>query len=221
MKFEQKISCIIPAYNESSNIGRVLKVIQNINWIDEIIIVDDCSEDETLAEVQKHGLKNLRTFRHKQNLGKGAAMATGIKAAKHDLFLFLDSDLLNLKEEHILKILSPIVFTKEADLSLGVFALKKLKENTSTKFANRMFPAITGQRAVWRDKLPPLDKIAKSRYGVDLLITKHIPRGRRAVVKLDNLAQVKKEEKTDVLFEAVKSRIKMYQEVLKIAKKFD
>jgi len=214
VKFEQKISCIIPAYNEETNIGRVLSVIKKIDWIDEIIVVDDASVDKTSEAVKNHRLKNLSLVCHKTNLGKGAAMATGVGAAKYNMIVFIDSDLLGLTELHLLQILSPIIFTCAADLSLGVFALKNLGENTTTKFANRMFPSITGQRAIWKKSLPDLDKLSKSRYGADLLITKNVPKSRRAVVKLNGLAQVKKEEKTDIAMEAFKARIKMYKEVV-------
>lgn len=213
MKFEQKISCIIPAYNEETNIGRVLKVLKKVKWIDEIITVDDASNDKTSEVVRNHRLSNLRLIHHEKNMGKGAAMVTGVRNAKHNLILFVDSDLLGLTELHLLQILSPIIFTLEADLSLGVFALKNLGKNTTTKFANRMFPAITGQRAIWKKSLPELEKLSASRYGADLLITKNVPKPRRAVVKLDGLSQVKKEEKTDVVMEAFKARFKMYKEV--------
>jgi len=218
MKFEQKISCIISAYNEEKNLSRVLGAIKDLKWIDEILVVDDASEDKTLEIAQSFKLKNLKIIKHAKNRGKGAAMATGAKLAKHNLLLFLDADLVGLKEEHLLKILSPIIFTREANLALGVFGLKKLNVRTGTKFANRMFPSITGQRAIWRKFLPPLQRLQKSRWGADLLITKNIPRKQRAIVKLNGLAQVRKEEKTDLVMEAIKARIKMYQEVTRVLK---
>jgi glycosyltransferase involved in cell wall biosynthesis len=216
MKIDQPISCIIPAFNEAGYIDKVLDVVDKIDWIDEIIVVDDASSDRTPDVVKAH--KKIKLVVHQQNKGKGAALATGAKTAKHDLLLFLDSDLVGLKAEHILKILAPIIFTKEADLVLGIFALKHMREHTSTKIANWSVPAITGQRAIWRKSLPPMERIEKSRYGVDLLITRHIPRPRRAVIELDGLAQVKKEQKSNDFVEIVKSRFRMYKEVLKILK---
>ncbi len=216
MKIDQPITCIIPAFNEAGYIDKVLDVVDKIDWIDETIVVDDASSDRTPDVVKAH--KKIKLVVHQQNKGKGAALATGAKAAKHELLLFLDSDLVGLKEEHILKILSPIIFTREADLVLGIFALKHMREHTSTKIANWSVPAITGQRAIWRKSLPPLERIERSRYGVDLLITRHIPRPRRAVIELDGLAQVKKEQKSNDFVEIVKSRFRMYKEVLKILK---
>lgn len=217
MKLNQPISCVISAYNESAYIEAVLDVVTKLDWIEEIIVVNDASDDRT-PEILSGYKGKIKIITHKENLGKGAAMVSGIKAAKYDLFLFLDADLVGLKKEHILKILSPIIFTREADLSLGVFALKQLREHTSTKIANWSVPAITGQRAIWRKNLPSLERIEKTRYGVDFLITRHVPKIRRKVVKLDGLAQVKKEQKQNDFVKVAKSRFRMYKEVLKILK---
>ena len=218
MKLNQPISCIVPAYNEAAYIEKVLDIITKLRWIEEVIVVDDASDDRT-GEILKRYAGKIKIITHKQNFGKGTAMVSGIRAAKHNLLLFLDADLIGLKEEHILQILSPVIFTKRADLSLGVFGLKQIRKHTSTKLASWSVPAITGQRAIWRKSLPPLDRIAKARYGVDLLITRHIPKPRRSVVELDGLAQVRKEEKQNDLVRVVKSRLKMYREVLRILKK--
>lgn len=214
MKFNRPISVIIPAFNEEKNIGRVLKALKNIDWIDEIIVVDDASTDKTYEAAQKIKMKNLIIEKNHFNLGKGGALTKGIKKAHHNLLLFLDADLVNLKEEHLLKILAPIIFTREADLVLGVFGIKKLHQNAATKIANRALPSITGQRAIWRKNLPPLNKMAKSRYGVDYLITKSVPKNRRRIVKLEDLSQKIKEEKGD-LIKALTLRIKMYQQIFR------
>lgn len=215
IKIEEKISVVMPAYNEAKNIGRVLNVLKETKFIDEIIVVDDGSNDQTAKIVETIKDKRLRLVLHKENLGKGAAMATGIRKAKNKLLLFLDSDLVGLKQEHMLKILSPIAFTGEADLSLGVFSLKKLHKSPSTKVANRIFPGISGQRAIYKKFLPPIEKIQKSRYGVDLLITRSVSKKRRAIVVLEGLSQVIKENKSPDPVEVIASRIKMYQEVSK------
>jgi len=218
IRIEENISAIIPAYNEAKNIGRVLKLLKDCKFIDEIIVVDDGSTDRTGIVAREAGDRRLRIITHGQNQGKGAAMATGISASNNDLLLFLDSDLVGLKEEHILKILSPIVFSREADLSLGVFGLKKWHKYTGTKFFNRIFPGISGQRAIYKKSLPPIEKIMQSRYGVDLLITRHVSKSRRAIVTLEGLSQVIKENKSPDPVEVIASRIKMYQEVSKTLK---
>lgn len=218
IKIEQKVSAIIPAYNEAKNIGRVLKVLGDCDFIDEIIVVDDGSNDKTSEIALNLNDRRIRLIRHKENQGKGSAMGSGISAAQNQLLLFLDSDLVGLKKEHILKILSPVVFSREADLSLGVFSLKKWHKYTSTKIANRVWPGISGQRAIYKKFLPPMDKIRMSRFGVDLLITRHVPKTRRTIVVLEGLTQVVKESKSPDPVDVIRNRITMYQEVSKTLK---
>lgn len=217
MKINQPISIIVKAFNEGKNVSRVLKSLVPLEFIDEIIVVDDGSTDDTAEMVKSFISPKVKLVSHEVNQGMGAAMATGIESAKSDLLLFLDADLIGLKEEHLLAILSPIIFTKKADLVLGVFALKKMSKDPSTKLANRFLPMITGQRAIWRKSLPPINEIKESRYGADLLIARNVPKKRRAVVKLDELSQVTKEKKAGTDFTAaIKARIKMYREVIQV-----
>lgn len=215
IKISEPISVIISAFNEEKNIGRVLKVLDKIDWIDEIIVVDDASSDKTGEVAKTYPVKYIR---HPENQGKGGAMATGIRASKHDLLLFLDADLVGLQEEHLLLILSPICFTKEADLSLGVFGLDEIK---TTNIMNKAFPSISGQRAIRKKFLPPIDQLALQRYGVDYFITNNVPKDRRTITTLHNLTQVMKEEKYKNVMEGVKKRIKMYQEILKTMKELN
>ncbi|MCX6809241.1 MAG: glycosyltransferase family 2 protein [Candidatus Berkelbacteria bacterium] len=217
MKINQPISVIVKAYNEEKNIARVLKVIGQISWIDEIVVIDDGSQDKTADVVLGFKSSKIRLVQHKKNQGMGGAMATGIKASRNNLLLFLDADLIGLKESHLLRLLAPVLFTREADLALGVFGLKRLSKDAGTKIANRFLPMITGQRAIWKKSLPPVSKIAKSRYGADLLIARHVSKERRAVVKLDGLSQVTKEKKAGGdLVKIFRARFIMYQEVSRV-----
>ena len=91
MKTNQKIFIVIPAYNESSVIGSVIKEIK-INGYRDIIIVDDGSTDHTANIAKRQG---TMTIRHILNRGKGAAAKTGIEAAKilkADIVVTMDGD---------------------------------------------------------------------------------------------------------------------------------
>lgn len=91
---ELSVSAIIPAYNEARGIEAVLRVIQQIDCLAEIIIVDDGSEDDTLEIVGQLALLNpkLSIIRHESNLGKGQAIFTGWRAAHSACLLFIDAD---------------------------------------------------------------------------------------------------------------------------------
>ena len=88
------LSVVIPVYNEVENIGEILKRVQSTNLAQEIIVVDDGSQDGTRATLQQlDGKTNIRVILHEKNQGKGAAVVTGMKAAAGDILLIQDADL--------------------------------------------------------------------------------------------------------------------------------
>jgi len=92
----KRISVIIPAYNEEKRIGKVLQRIPE--FVDEVIVVDDGSNDRTSEVARKFGVEVIRLER---NEGKGKAMSEGIKAANGDIIVFMDADGQHRPEEII------------------------------------------------------------------------------------------------------------------------
>jgi len=89
-----KLSIVIPCYNEASTIEQVLIAVRATKYEKEVIVVDDCSTDQTqhLLKNELAGLVDIY-IRHQNNLGKGAALKSGFKSATGDLVLIQDSDL--------------------------------------------------------------------------------------------------------------------------------
>jgi len=84
-----KSIAIIPCFNEAENIHNVVK--ETHSFVDEVIVVDDGSRDSTSAQASNADF----VLRHEINLGKGAAMKTGVEAAKMrnaDILIFIDGD---------------------------------------------------------------------------------------------------------------------------------
>jgi glycosyltransferase involved in cell wall biosynthesis len=86
---DKKISVIIPAFNEEGSIGEIVERIQLIVSHAEIIVVDDGSEDATANVARDAG---AIVFSHPYNIGNGAAIKSGIRAATGDILVFMDGD---------------------------------------------------------------------------------------------------------------------------------
>ncbi|MBI4120203.1 MAG: glycosyltransferase family 2 protein [Parcubacteria group bacterium] len=95
-----KLSILIPAFNEEKTIEAVLEKVaaQDFGgWSKEIIVVDDGSTDSSKIKIQNSKLQfkiqNLRLIVHDKNRGKGAAIRTGVKEADGDAVIVQDADL--------------------------------------------------------------------------------------------------------------------------------
>jgi len=89
-----KLSVIIPVYNEVESIQTILKRVQDTKLVHEIVIVDDGSKDGTRDVLKElDGKDGLRVILHEKNQGKGAAVRTGMAAAKGEVLLIQDADL--------------------------------------------------------------------------------------------------------------------------------
>jgi glycosyltransferase involved in cell wall biosynthesis len=90
---EHGCTIVVPAYNEAQSIGRVLDQLEEVTASDpreyEILVVDDGSQDATADLVLQRGIGLLS---HSSNVGYGAALKTGIRRARYDRIVIIDSD---------------------------------------------------------------------------------------------------------------------------------
>jgi glycosyltransferase involved in cell wall biosynthesis len=101
MRKIKKLSIVIPAYNEARTIHLILNKVGEVMLINgiekEIIVVNDCSTDDTEAVLKQyaegHPDLSLQIFHHEINKGKGAALHTGIAKASGDVLIIQDADL--------------------------------------------------------------------------------------------------------------------------------
>jgi len=89
-----KISVIMPVYNEEKTIREIVKRVHATGIVDEIVIVDDGSQDNTRAILaEMDGKDGVRVVLHAGNQGKGAAVRTAIQNATGDVLIIQDADL--------------------------------------------------------------------------------------------------------------------------------
>lgn len=129
-KLGQKVSVIIPAYNEAANIGRVL---EKIGREYEIIVVDDGSSDETPDVARKHGAKVIS---YRENRGKGYALKRGIAESRGNILVFLDGDGQHNPVE-IPKLAAPIIAGK-VDIVIGARSSKIRGRGPIRRLTNRI-----------------------------------------------------------------------------------
>lgn len=110
------LSILIPAYNEEKTIQRILDKVRDVelvgNFSKQLIIVDDCSTDNTEKIIQEYVARfpdsDISYFKHDVNRGKGAALHTGIENATGDYIVIQDADL-EYDPQELNLLLKPVV----------------------------------------------------------------------------------------------------------------
>ena len=166
----QKVSVIIPAYNEEDTVAQVVNVIKKVSFVDEILVVNDGSTDDTESQAINSG---ARVITHETNKGKGEALYTGYKNAECDVIAFIDADIHNLTSKKVEAMIMPILEGK-TDITKTKFARAsgRVTELTAKPLLNFFFPEISfeqplsGQFAARKEVLKKIN--FEKDYGVDV-----------------------------------------------------
>lgn len=137
---KERVSVIIPAYNEEPRIGAVLSAVSSSDLVDEIIVVDD-STDKT-SQVAR-SFSKVKVIRNQRNLGKTQAVLKGAKAAQREIILLLDADIANLKTEGVEAMIVPVLEDR-ADMTISY----RMGQPFFNKYIIWAQPFVSGERCL-------------------------------------------------------------------------
>lgn len=192
-----KLSIIIPAYNEGKTIHFILDKIKKVQLLQnlekEIIIVNDFSNDDTEDAINRYVLDNkdlnIQYFKHEYNKGKGAALHTGINKATGEYLIIQDADLEYDPEEYNL-LLKPII-NGFADVVYGSRFMggnphrvlfywhtigNKFLTNLSNMFSNLNLTDMETCYKLFNTKIIQNVKLKENRFGFEPEVTAKISR---------------------------------------------
>ena len=186
---DKMVSAIIPAHNESRTICGVIEPLLGNCLIDEIIVVDDGSTDETAKRARSMGIKVISL---QGSRGKAAAMSRGVRAAHNEIVFFCDADIIGLTPEMVTRIVTPVV---SGDCGMYV-AVRGRK----TYWANRLLrytPILGGERALTRTLWNRVPGTYKKNFQIEIALNffaKYLGH-RMGFTVVRGLSQVIKEKK--------------------------
>lgn len=158
MSADRSVAVIVPAYNEEATVGEVVDVAKAASLVDDVIVVDNGSSDDTGQVAADHG---ARLVSHSEG-GKGQAMAAGVAATDADVIVFLDADLIGLRPDHVDRLARPVL-EGEAGMSCGLFDRGRLLNPIFL----HLLPQLTGERALRRELFESLEPEATAGYKVE------------------------------------------------------
>lgn len=208
----KSVAIIIPAYNEAPRIGAVLDVVCSYSREKRIVVIDDGSRDSTYETAKRYNNVE-KIIRHEKNLGKGAALQTGINYIKDSpLWLFLDADLINLDHCHLDQLLLPLEEDSKVGMSIGMLVSKNKK---NVNLAQKYFSILNGQRGLADFFVKSLPSLTWARFGVEVFLSNIAKLNNIPVVKptLNDVTHYTKEEKYGFIH-GFPYRLRMYKECL-------
>ncbi|MDO8886529.1 glycosyltransferase family 2 protein [Candidatus Oleimmundimicrobium sp.] len=171
-----KIVALIPAYNEGERIAKTVESLKKVSSITRIVVVDDCSTDDTAKKASEAGAE---VFGLEENMGKGGALNKALKGLDYDILLLIDGDLSESASEAC-KILEPVI-DGSADMTIadfpkpdkkGGFGLVKglARWGIWKLTGTQMNEPLSGQRAIRRNVIESINKFSGG-FGVEVGMT--------------------------------------------------
>lgn len=181
------VAVIVPARDEVATIGAVVSAIARSAFIDELLVVNDHSSDDTATVAAHHGARVLTLARPS---GKGAAMAAGLAATTSEIVVYLDADVLSPLGDFVARLIEPLLDVEEIQLVKGYYERPlhdmpsgggRVNELAARPILSLLYPGLgeirqplAGETAARRGALEAID--FETGYGVEIALLIDIAR---------------------------------------------
>lgn len=197
----QRIGVCVPARNEAATIAWVIDVaarLREVGFVDELLVVDDGSDDTTASEARAAGASVLA---NPHGPGKGEALRTAVSATDSDIVVFLDADVTNFTPRFVTDLVEPLLHHPRTQLVKATYRRSlngrpgeggRVNELIARPLLRRFFPPLAGitqplagECAVRRATLD--DLTLADGYGIEigLLIDVYLRGGIPAIAEVD------------------------------------
>ena len=209
-----KYSCVITAFNENPRILDVLKVATKIKNVDEVIVVDDGSVDNT-SNVIESDFSQVKLIVHEINKGKVEAVRTGVNASKNNNLLLLDADLVGLVASEIEKALD--IFEND-NLDCLVMLTEADKYNKLIRKIFKGTSYVAGDRIIKKETMQNVLKdTSLKNYGLEIAENKYLLKNNCKVARFQLSAiDLGKNSKYGIIKGTI-GEIKMWRDIFKTA----
>jgi glucosyl-3-phosphoglycerate synthase len=184
LKGATSVAVIVPARDEATTIGTVIDMVQvHDHLVDELIVVNDHSSDDTATVAAHHG---ARVVHLDGPSGKGSAMHAGFLATSAEIVVFLDADVLNMTADYVARLVQPILERPSIQLVKGYYVRPlhnmptgggRVNELTARPILSLLYPGLgeirqplAGETAIRRSALEALTLESDYRVEIALLI---------------------------------------------------
>jgi len=156
------VSAIIPAHDESPTICGVIRPLLGHLLIDEIIVVDDGSMDDTADRARSMGVTVISL---PSNRGKASAMSRGVRAARNEIVFFADADIIGLTPETVTRIVTAVT-SREYGMYVGIRGRKTYWANRLLRFT----PILGGERALTKTLWNRVPRTYKKNFQIEIAL---------------------------------------------------
>ena len=206
----EKVAAIVPAFNEEKTIKDVIEALLKTSFVDEVIVVDDGSVDNTFKIAREAGAKVIKL---KENQGKGKALQIGTEQTNASIFLFSDADLIGIKPSHFQKLIEPVLAGK-ADMCVGAVDRRNFNKFLAW-FLPKVESPFAGMRALKREFWESIPREYKKGYFVESALTYFAKKNNLKIHSfiLDGVSHLIKEKKHGFSF-GFRARAKMLLQIV-------